>query len=60
MTEGERSTVIIRTILNLNPAESEIGITITFIQKRFYNKETNSAAFCVIHRMYLKPSSLLS
>ena len=28
-------------------------------KKRFYNRETNSAAFCVIERMSIKPLSLL-
>ena len=25
------------------------------LPKRFYNGETNNAAFCAIHRMYLEP-----
>jgi hypothetical protein len=28
---------------------------ILVLEKRFYNRETNSAAFCVIQQMFIKP-----
>jgi hypothetical protein len=30
-------------------------VQLSYFQKRFYDKETNCAGFCVIHKMYIRP-----